>query len=70
MTAAVCAHEQSVPIVEPLGVIKHVILDRDGVLNEELDGGAYIADVDRFHWLPGSLEVGVLTCSIRLTSRC
>jgi phosphoheptose isomerase len=56
MTVPVCAHEHLAPMVESLGVIKHVILDRDGVLNEELDGGAYIADVDRFHWLPGALE--------------
>src|SRR6266700_898375 len=40
----------------PLGAIRHVIVDRDGVLNEELDDGAYLGDPDRFHWLPGSLD--------------
>lgn len=36
--------------------IRHVILDRDGVLNQEDPGGNYIADPDGFHWLPRSLS--------------
>jgi D-glycero-D-manno-heptose 1,7-bisphosphate phosphatase len=36
--------------------IRHVILDRDGVLNREADGGGYIRDPSEFHWLPGALE--------------
>src|ERR1700676_5679160 len=56
MTAPVRTHEQLGPFIGSLGVIKHIIVDRDGVLNEEPEGGAYIADVDRFRWLPGALE--------------
>jgi D-glycero-D-manno-heptose 1,7-bisphosphate phosphatase len=36
--------------------VDHVILDRDGVLNVELDGGAYLDDPSSFRWLPGTLE--------------
>jgi D-glycero-D-manno-heptose 1,7-bisphosphate phosphatase len=36
--------------------IEHVILDRDGVLNVELDEGAYLDNPSSFHWLPGALE--------------
>lgn len=36
--------------------VKHVIVDRDGVLNEELASGAYLADPRRFRWLPGALR--------------
>lgn len=39
-----------------LSAIKHVILDRDGVLNEELGEGAYLADPQTFRWLPGALN--------------
>jgi phosphoheptose isomerase len=39
-----------------LGAIKHVIVDRDGVLNEELGGGAHLSDPDRFQWVPGALN--------------
>jgi D-glycero-D-manno-heptose 1,7-bisphosphate phosphatase len=35
--------------------IRHVILDRDGVLNEEPDDGAYVTDPANFRWLPGAL---------------
>jgi D-sedoheptulose 7-phosphate isomerase len=38
-----------------LSDIEHVILDRDGVLNEELANGGYIIDPGDFHWLPGAL---------------
>jgi D-glycero-D-manno-heptose 1,7-bisphosphate phosphatase len=35
---------------------KHVILDRDGVLNHEAGGGGYIREPEEFRWLPGALE--------------
>lgn len=41
--------------VSRLSDIEHVILDRDGVLNEELPRGSYVADPKDFHWLPGAL---------------
>lgn len=34
---------------------RHLILDRDGVLNEEADEGAYVRTPREFRWLPGSL---------------
>ena len=36
--------------------LRHVILDRDGVLNREAAGGGYIARPEDFIWLPGVLE--------------
>jgi D-glycero-D-manno-heptose 1,7-bisphosphate phosphatase len=36
--------------------LRHVILDRDGVLNREADGGSYVREPSEFHWLPGALE--------------
>ena len=36
--------------------LRHVILDRDGVLNEEARGGGYIARPEDFVWLPGTLD--------------
>lgn len=35
---------------------KHVILDRDGVLNCEAHGGGYILGPEEFCWMPGALE--------------
>ena len=35
---------------------QHVILDRDGVLNEEAPSSGYVLRPQDFHWLPGSLE--------------
>ncbi|HVW70107.1 MAG TPA: D-glycero-beta-D-manno-heptose 1,7-bisphosphate 7-phosphatase [Steroidobacteraceae bacterium] len=35
---------------------KHVILDRDGVLNREADDGGYVLDPSQFIWIPGALE--------------
>jgi D-glycero-D-manno-heptose 1,7-bisphosphate phosphatase len=35
---------------------KHVILDRDGVLNREAPDGGYVLGPEGFFWLPGSLE--------------
>src|ERR1700722_1433075 len=40
----------------PRGAVRHVIVDRDGVLNQELEGGAYLSSPDSFRWLPGTLE--------------
>jgi D-glycero-D-manno-heptose 1,7-bisphosphate phosphatase len=36
--------------------LRHVILDRDGVLNREAEGGGYVRGPSEFHWLPGALE--------------
>ena len=36
--------------------LRHVILDRDGVLNQEAEGGGYIARPEDFIWMPGALE--------------
>ena len=36
--------------------IQHVILDRDGVLNEEPADGRYVSDPDDFRWMPGALD--------------
>ncbi|MBV8341918.1 MAG: HAD family hydrolase [Gammaproteobacteria bacterium] len=35
---------------------RHVILDRDGVLNREPPAGGYVRTPAEFHWLPGALE--------------
>ncbi len=40
--------------------IRHVILDRDGVLNYEAPAGSYVRDPAEFRWLPGALEGLVL----------
>ena len=35
---------------------RHVILDRDGVLNHEAPDGSYVREPEEFRWLPGALE--------------
>jgi D-glycero-D-manno-heptose 1,7-bisphosphate phosphatase len=35
---------------------RHVILDRDGVLNYEAPEGSYVSEPAEFRWLPGALE--------------
>lgn len=35
---------------------RHVILDRDGVLNQEAPDSGYVREPAQFHWLPGALE--------------
>jgi D-glycero-D-manno-heptose 1,7-bisphosphate phosphatase len=35
---------------------RHVILDRDGVLNHEAPDGGYVREPAQFRWLPGALE--------------
>src|SRR5271156_2356682 len=39
-----------------MSAIQHVILDRDGVLNEEPVAGAYVVDTASFRWVPGALD--------------
>jgi D-glycero-D-manno-heptose 1,7-bisphosphate phosphatase len=34
---------------------RHLILDRDGVLNEEAPAGGYVRAATEFRWLPGAL---------------
>lgn len=36
--------------------IRHVVLDRDGVLNAEPRDGGYVTDWSQWQWLPGALE--------------
>src|SRR5262249_24700569 len=36
--------------------LRHVILDRDGVLNYEAPEGSYVREPAWFRWLPGALE--------------
>jgi D-glycero-D-manno-heptose 1,7-bisphosphate phosphatase len=36
--------------------VRHLILDRDGVLNREAPAGEWLCDPQSFHWLPGALE--------------
>lgn len=36
--------------------IRHVILDRDGVLNVEAANGRYITSLSEWAWIPGALE--------------
>lgn len=36
--------------------IKHVILDRDGVLNVEQPDGGYVCEWSQWHWIPGAIE--------------
>lgn len=36
--------------------IKHVILDRDGVLNVERGDGGYVCDWAQWRWIPGAVE--------------
>ena len=35
--------------------VRHVILDRDGVLNAEAGAGAYVTDPEQWQWIPGAL---------------
>lgn len=40
----------------PTERIRHLVVDRDGVLNEEAPAGGYIARPEDWHWIPGSLQ--------------
>lgn len=44
------------PAVPNAGNIRHLILDRDGVLNEEAPARRYVTGPDEWRWIPGSLE--------------
>jgi D-glycero-D-manno-heptose 1,7-bisphosphate phosphatase len=49
--------------------LRHVILDRDGVLNREAPAGGYVCAPEEFHWLPGALAALALLrrAGLRLT---
>jgi len=36
--------------------VRHLILDRDGVLNVEAHGCGYVTKPDQWQWIPGALE--------------
>lgn len=46
--------------------VRHVILDRDGVLNAEPPDGGYVTDWTQWRWLPGVLEGLAMLSSERL----
>jgi D-glycero-D-manno-heptose 1,7-bisphosphate phosphatase len=48
---------------------RHLILDRDGVLNHDAPDGGYVREPDEFVWLPGALEALALLrrAGVRLT---
>ena len=50
-------------------ICKHVILDRDGVLNYEAPASGYVREPEEFRWLPGSLEALAMLAraGVRLT---
>jgi D-glycero-D-manno-heptose 1,7-bisphosphate phosphatase len=49
--------------------IKHVVLDRDGVLNEEAPNRGFISAPRDFRWLPGAMEAlkGLHRAGLRLS---
>lgn len=51
-----CHRPTAIADAGPGMAYKHVILDRDGVLNREAEGGGYILGPAQFHWLPGALD--------------
>ncbi len=54
MSRAICPDRTAIADVGM--TYKHVILDRDGVLNREADDGGYVLDPSQFIWIPGALE--------------
>ncbi|HEY6457967.1 MAG TPA: HAD-IIIA family hydrolase [Steroidobacteraceae bacterium] len=46
------------------GDVRHLILDRDGVLNREAPEHGYILRPKDFVWLPGSLDALVTLCGL------
>jgi len=36
--------------------VRHVILDRDGVLNVEASGAGYVTGPEQWRWIPGALD--------------
>jgi D-glycero-D-manno-heptose 1,7-bisphosphate phosphatase len=55
-----------VSAAQPPREIRHVILDRDGVLNVEAPHGGYVRDPSGFQWLPGALEGLALLAAARV----
>ena len=52
---------------QPLAAnIRHLILDRDGVLNQEAPDHGYILRPEDFRWLPGSLQALVTLSALGL----
>ncbi|MEM6995665.1 MAG: HAD-IIIA family hydrolase [Myxococcota bacterium] len=56
--------------------IRHVVLDRDGVLNVEDPAGGYVLSAAAFRWTPGALQAVALlreaglTLSVATNQRC
>jgi D-sedoheptulose 7-phosphate isomerase len=55
--------------MDAMVTIKHVVLDRDGVLNEEAANRGFISSPKNFRWLPGALEAlkGLHRAGLRLS---
>ena len=51
---------------------RHVIVDRDGVLNVEPPGGGFVVDWSQWQWIPGAIEglrmLGALGTSISVAT--
>jgi D-glycero-D-manno-heptose 1,7-bisphosphate phosphatase len=45
---------------------RHLILDRDGVLNREAPDGGYVTSAAAWHWMPGALEALALMTQAKL----
>src|ERR1700761_6384927 len=45
-----------VPVLALVIIVRHVFLDRDGVLNRKLPEGAYVSDWAQFEWIPGAMQ--------------
>jgi len=51
--AAISSVEPALPYAVD---VRHLILDRDGVLNEEAPAQTYVTGPDGWHWIAGSIE--------------
>ena len=56
MSDATCRPRTGTGSVRIAMTYKHVILDRDGVLNREAPAAGYVLEPTEFFWLPGALE--------------
>jgi len=67
--AAACLTEPEITMMNGLSSIKHVVLDGDGVLNEEAANRGFISSPQDFHWLPGALKAirGLHRAGLRLS---
>lgn len=54
--AAICPRPTAIDDIRLVMTYRHVILDRDGVLNHEAGGVGYVVEPAQFHWLPGALD--------------